>query len=63
MIAGINVGLTDRNRFEHLGDTVLGFVVTALMLEMYPGLRVGPATVGGHMSALVNSLKARKYEH
>lgn len=34
----------DNERYEHLGDTVLGLVVTALMIEMYPGLRVGPAT-------------------
>lgn len=32
-------------RFEHLGDTVLGLVVTSLLLEMYPNLRVGPSTV------------------
>jgi hypothetical protein len=32
-------------RYEHLGDTVLGLAVTSLMLEMYPGLRVGPSTV------------------
>lgn len=32
-------------RFEHLGDTVLGLAVTGLMLNMYPGLRVGPSTV------------------
>lgn len=39
-------------RFEHLGDTVLGLVVTALMLEMYPGLRVGPSTVRFFVSCL-----------
>lgn len=32
-------------RYEHLGDTVLGLVVTSLLLEMYPNLRVGPSTV------------------
>jgi len=32
-------------RFEHLGDTVLSLVVTNLLLEMYPNLRVGPSTV------------------
>lgn len=32
-------------RYEHLGDTVLGLVVTELLLEMYPNLRVGPSTV------------------
>ncbi|KAF8634787.1 hypothetical protein AX15_000703 [Amanita polypyramis BW_CC] len=34
----------DNERFEHLGDTVLGLIVTTLMLEMYPGLHVGPLT-------------------
>ncbi|KAF9031840.1 ribonuclease III [Hymenopellis radicata] len=34
----------DNEKLEHLGDTVLGLVVTKLMLEMYPGLRVGPST-------------------
>ncbi|KAJ7462111.1 ribonuclease III domain-containing protein [Mycena latifolia] len=34
----------DNEKFEHLGDTVLGLVVTSLILQMYPGLRVGPAT-------------------
>ncbi|KAJ7432316.1 ribonuclease III domain-containing protein [Mycena galericulata] len=34
----------DNEKFEHLGDSVLGFVVTSLMLDMYPGLRVGPST-------------------
>ncbi|KAJ7591464.1 ribonuclease III domain-containing protein [Mycena floridula] len=34
----------DNEKFEHLGDTVLGLVVTDLMFDMYPGLRVGPAT-------------------
>ncbi|KAF8897912.1 ribonuclease III domain-containing protein, partial [Infundibulicybe gibba] len=34
----------DNEKYEHLGDTVLGLVVTSLMLEMYPGLRVGPST-------------------
>lgn len=32
-------------RYEHLGDTVLGLVVTSLLLDMYPCLRVGPSTV------------------
>ncbi|KAH0840165.1 ribonuclease III [Lanmaoa asiatica] len=35
----------DNEKFEHLGDTVLGLIVTGLLLNMYPGLRVGPATV------------------
>ncbi|KAF7345527.1 WD40 containing domain protein [Mycena venus] len=30
--------------FEHLGDSVLGIVVTSLIMDMYPGLRVGPST-------------------
>ncbi|KAJ7223989.1 ribonuclease III domain-containing protein [Mycena rebaudengoi] len=34
----------DNEKFEHLGDSVLQLVVTSLMLEMYPGLRVGPTT-------------------
>ncbi|KAH7931159.1 ribonuclease III [Leucogyrophana mollusca] len=34
----------DNEKFEHLGDTVLGLVVTGLLLEMYPTLRVGPST-------------------
>ncbi|KAJ6561445.1 ribonuclease III domain-containing protein [Mycena vulgaris] len=34
----------DNEKFEHLGDSVLGVVVTSLILEMYPGLRVGPST-------------------
>jgi dsRNA-specific ribonuclease len=33
------------NRYEHLGDTVLGLVVTDLLIDMYPCLRVGPSTV------------------
>ncbi|OJA20316.1 hypothetical protein AZE42_05448 [Rhizopogon vesiculosus] len=34
----------DNEKYEHLGDTVLGLVVTSLLLEMYPHLRVGPST-------------------
>ncbi|KIK96400.1 hypothetical protein PAXRUDRAFT_825965 [Paxillus rubicundulus Ve08.2h10] len=34
----------DNERFEHLGDSVLGLVVTGLLIEMYPHLRVGPST-------------------
>lgn len=33
------------DRFEHLGDTVLGLSVTRMMMDIYPGLRVGPSTV------------------
>jgi hypothetical protein len=32
-------------RFEHLGDTVLGLIVTNLLFDTYPNLRVGPSTV------------------
>ncbi|KII94661.1 hypothetical protein PLICRDRAFT_187496 [Plicaturopsis crispa FD-325 SS-3] len=34
----------DNEKLEHLGDTVIEFVVTGLILEMYPFLRVGPST-------------------
>ncbi|KAJ2923319.1 hypothetical protein H1R20_g13776, partial [Candolleomyces eurysporus] len=34
----------DNEKYEHLGDMVLGLVVTNLMFELYPGLRVGPST-------------------
>lgn len=34
----------DNEKYEHLGDTVLGLVVTGLLLDMYPCLRVGPST-------------------
>ncbi|KAF9450944.1 ribonuclease III [Macrolepiota fuliginosa MF-IS2] len=34
----------DNEKFEHLGDTVLGLSVTRLMMDMFPGLRVGPST-------------------
>ncbi|EEB88830.1 hypothetical protein MPER_13150 [Moniliophthora perniciosa FA553] len=34
----------DNEKFEHLGDSVLSLVVTDLLLEMCPGLRVGPST-------------------
>lgn len=33
------------NRLEHLGDSVLSLIVTGLLAEVYPTLRVGPATV------------------
>ena len=32
-------------RLEHLGDSVLNMVVTSLLQEVYPYLRVGPSTV------------------
>ncbi|KAG6861838.1 hypothetical protein C0995_011135 [Termitomyces sp. Mi166 len=34
----------DNEKFEHLGDAVLGLCVTSLMLRLYPGLHVGPST-------------------
>jgi len=35
----------DNHRYEHLGDTVLGMLITDMLSTMYPGLRVGPSTV------------------
>ncbi len=37
--------LTLTRRLEHLGDTVLSLVVTSLVRELFPCLRVGPSTV------------------
>ncbi|KAE9404859.1 ribonuclease III [Gymnopus androsaceus JB14] len=34
----------DNEKLEHLGDTVLSLVVTTLMNDMFPCLRVGPST-------------------
>ncbi|KAF8558732.1 ribonuclease III [Imleria badia] len=34
----------DNEKFEHLGDTVLGLIVTGLLFDTYPNLRVGPST-------------------
>lgn len=34
----------DNEKYEHLGDAVLGLCVTTLLNEMYPGLRVGPSS-------------------
>ncbi len=34
-------------RLEHLGDTVLSLVVTGLLRDVFPCLRVGPSTVSG----------------
>ncbi|KAF9226789.1 ribonuclease III [Gyrodon lividus] len=54
----------DNEKFEHLGDTVLGLVITGLLIEMYPNLRVGPSTkiralvVGNAMLADIS----RRYE-
>ena len=33
------------NRLEHVGDQVLGLIVTDLLQSEYPHLRVGPSTV------------------
>jgi len=33
------------NRLEHLGDSVVGLLTTEMILERFPGLRCGPATV------------------
>ncbi|KAF8511252.1 ribonuclease III, partial [Hysterangium stoloniferum] len=34
----------DNEKLEHLGDSVLGLCVTTLIRDMYPHIRVGPAT-------------------
>ncbi|KAL4076268.1 ribonuclease III domain-containing protein [Scleroderma citrinum] len=34
----------DNEKFEHLGDTVLNLIVTCIIFESYPYLRVGPST-------------------
>ncbi|KAF8914355.1 ribonuclease III domain-containing protein [Gymnopilus junonius] len=34
----------DNEKFEHLGDSVLQTCITTLLMEVFPGLRVGPAT-------------------
>jgi dsRNA-specific ribonuclease len=34
-----------RLRFELVGDSVLNFITTTLIQELYPGLHVGPFTV------------------
>ncbi|PFH49255.1 hypothetical protein AMATHDRAFT_76285 [Amanita thiersii Skay4041] len=34
----------NNERLEHIGDSVLGLVVTLLLYEMYPHLRVGPSS-------------------
>ncbi|KAJ7707392.1 ribonuclease III domain-containing protein, partial [Mycena rosella] len=46
----------DSEKFEHLGDAILGLVVTSLVLEMYPGLHVGPSTKVRAMIAATKSL-------
>ncbi|TFK62027.1 ribonuclease III [Pluteus cervinus] len=54
----------DNEKFEHLGDTVLGLTVTNLMFDLFPGLRVGPSTkiralVVGNATLAEISLKYR----
>ena len=39
-----NGGLPTNERLEFLGDSVLGLVVTDLIQELHPHLRVGPST-------------------
>jgi ribonuclease-3 len=34
----------DNEKFEHLGDTVLGMAVTRLLMVRFPCIRVGPST-------------------
>ncbi|GJJ06835.1 hypothetical protein Clacol_001031, partial [Clathrus columnatus] len=34
----------DNEKLEHLGDSVLGFIITNLIRDMYPYIHVGPAT-------------------
>lgn len=34
----------DNEKFEHLGDTVLGITVTHLLMKLFPCIRVGPST-------------------
>ncbi|KAF8806217.1 ribonuclease III [Phlegmacium glaucopus] len=34
----------DNEKYEHLGDTVLGMTVTHLLMKHFPSIRVGPST-------------------
>ena len=43
--------LTFDRSFEHLGDSVLGLVVTDLLRDTFPYLRVGPTAVFGRASS------------
>jgi ribonuclease-3 len=38
-------GPAHHDRLEHVGDQVLGLIVTDLLQELFPYLRVGPSTV------------------
>jgi len=35
----------DNEKYEHLGDTVLGMAVTHLLMKRFPYIHVGPSTV------------------
>lgn len=45
MLSRFMVNLMLALRYEHLGDSVLSMVVTELINEVYPHIRVGPSTV------------------
>jgi len=34
----------DNEKYEHLGDTVLGMTITHLLMKLFPYIRVGPST-------------------
>jgi dsRNA-specific ribonuclease len=40
-----NRALIDYEKLEHVGDGILGSIVTTLLHDMYPLLKVGPSTV------------------
>ncbi|GFZ45058.1 hypothetical protein JCM24511_02784 [Saitozyma sp. JCM 24511] len=42
---GTNEVVEDYEKMEHVGDALLGSVVTVLLHDLYPGLREGPATM------------------
>ena len=46
------------HRLEHLGDSVLSLVVTSLLREVYPYLRVGSSTVSPRLSDGTNHIKS-----
>ena len=45
---GLRLALTSDYRLEHRGDSVLGLVVTDLLRDTFPYLRVGPSAVLTH---------------
>ncbi|KAJ3485269.1 hypothetical protein NLJ89_g11915 [Agrocybe chaxingu] len=58
----------DNEKFEHLGDTVLGLTITNLLMDMFPGLRVGPSTkiramIVGNPTLAEISLKYKLPDH